>query len=90
MARLINLKLLADFFNKIGHIRTLPLYMIASSAGRAGCPAHFRPSAFVVPRLMTVLVSSAGLFIGTGYVVRGHGFRIHDPVKFGRRDIVEL
>jgi hypothetical protein len=38
---------------------------------------------------LTVLVGSTRLFVGTGYVVRGHRFRIHDPVKFGRRDIVE-
>jgi hypothetical protein len=39
---------------------------------------------------LTALVGSARLFIDTGYVVRGHRFRIHDLVKFGRRDIVEL
>jgi hypothetical protein len=39
---------------------------------------------------LTVLVGSARFFVGTGYVVRGHHFRIHDPVKFGGRNIVEL
>jgi hypothetical protein len=39
---------------------------------------------------LTALVGSARLFSGTRYVVRGHRFRIHDPIKFGRRHILEL